>query len=61
MLTLLRKVKRIYIFTLKGKIVAMRSVPPTPNLTKEKVAKLVSPCSQFNRNSRKSFFEEGLI
>ena len=61
MLTLFTRVKRIYIyiFTWKGKRVAMRQIPPTPTSTQENASSFVSQCNQFDRNSRASSFEEG--
>ena len=49
----------IYVFTWKGKRVAMRPTPPPPESTKKKVSSLISLCHKLDRNSRASSFEEG--
>ena len=49
----------IYVFTWKGKRVAIRLIPPLPESMKKMVSSLISLCHQLDRNSRVSSFEEG--
>jgi len=52
----------IYVFTWKGKRVAMKPIPLPPESTKKKLSYLIFLCHQLDRNSRASSFEEeGLI
>jgi len=47
-----------HIYTWKGKKVAMRPIPPTARIYKEKGAFILSRRNQSDRNSRVSSFEE---
>ena len=50
--------ENIYVFTWRGKRVAMRPIPAPPESTKKKVSLLISLGHQLDRNSRVSSFEE---
>jgi len=53
-----RRRENIYIFTWKGKRVAMRSISPTARSTKKRVPSPVYLRNQSDRNLRASSFEE---